>query len=144
MRSSSWSLTVIPSSSASISAGGHRISCTLSCSKFTARRGTPSSPPSSSTAPPFFCQAEKGVCRILFNPIDLNPAVAARVVLPQSGRSRPEERLFFHIFPHFSKIEPPKKYLPPIGVSYIKLKLIKMPFRIQRKLFHLINSYICR
>ena len=28
------------------------------------------------------------------------------MVFPQSDRSRPEKRPFFHIFPHFSKIEP--------------------------------------
>ena len=64
-----------------------------------------------------------------FNPIDPNPAVAALAVFPQSGRSRPEKRLFFHIFPHFSKIEPSKKYLPHIGVQYIKLKVLKCWFR---------------
>ena len=36
---------------------------------------------------------------ILINPIDPNLAVAARVVCPQSGRSPPEKRPFFHIFP---------------------------------------------
>ena len=56
------------------------------------------------------------------NPLDPNPAVAARAVFPQSGRSRPEKRQFFHIFPHFSKKEQSKKYLPHIGVQYIKLK----------------------
>ena len=66
------------------------------------------------------------------NPIDPNPAVAARAVLPQSGRSRPEKRQFFHIFPHFSKIEPFKKYLPHTGVQYIKLKLMKCPFQYKR------------
>ena len=39
------------------------------------------------------------------NPLDPNPAVAARAVFPQSGRRRPEKRLFFHIFPHFSEID---------------------------------------
>ena len=53
------------------------------------------------------------------NPIDPNPAVAARVVFPQSGCSRPEKQLFFHIFPHFCKIEPFKKYLPHIYESNI-------------------------
>ena len=54
--------------------------------------------------------------QIKVNPIDPNPAIAAHVVFPQSGRSRPEKRPFFHIFPHFSKIEPPKKYQPLIGI----------------------------
>ena len=45
-----------------------------------------------------------------FNPLDPNPAIAAHAVFPQSGRSRPEKQPFFHIFPHFSKIEPFKKY----------------------------------
>ena len=77
------------------------------------------------------------------NPIDPNPAVAARVVFPQSGRSRPEKRpFFFHIFPHFSKIEPPKKYLPLIGVSYIKLKLMKCPFGYKENYSILMYSYM--
>ena len=42
--------------------------------------------------------------------LDPNPAVATRVVFPQSGRSRPEKRPFFHIFPHFSKKEQSKNY----------------------------------
>ena len=44
------------------------------------------------------------------NPLDPNLAVSARAVFPQSGRSRPEKRPFFHIFPHFSKKEAFKKY----------------------------------
>ena len=45
----------------------------------------------------------------LYIPIDPNPAVAARVVFPLSGCSRPEKRPFFNIFPHFSKKEHKKK-----------------------------------
>ena len=30
----------------------------------------------------------------MFNPLDPNPAVAARAVFPQSGRSRPEKQPF--------------------------------------------------
>ena len=63
--------------------------------------------------------ASKQTCVWGFNPLDPNPAVAARAVCPQSGRSRPEKRPFFHIFPHFSKIEQSKKVLPHIGVQYI-------------------------
>ena len=44
-----------------------------------------------------------------FNPIDPNPAISAHAVFPQSGHIRPEKRTFFHIFPHFSKLEPNKK-----------------------------------
>ena len=76
-----------------------------------------------------------------FNPIDPNPAVAACAVFPQSGRSRPEKRPFFHIFPHFSKIEPSKKYLPHIGVQYIKLKVLKCWFRCKRSHIVSINRY---
>ena len=43
-------------------------------------------------------------------PTDPNPAIDAHAVFPQSGRSRPEKWLFFHIFPHFSKREPSTKY----------------------------------
>ena len=78
----------------------------------------------------------------MFNPIDPNPAVAARAVFPQSGRSRPEKRPFFHIFPHFSKIEPSKKYLPHIGVQYIKLKVLKCWFRCKRNHFVSIKRYV--
>ena len=56
------------------------------------------------------------------NPIDPNPAISAHVVFPQSGHIRPEKRPFFQDFPHFSKIEPYKKYEPLIGVQYIILK----------------------
>ena len=75
------------------------------------------------------------------NPIDPNPAIAARAVFPQSGHSRPEKRPFFHIFPYFSKIEPSKKYLPHKGVQYIKLKTMKFPFKYKRNYFVLINRY---
>ena len=74
-----------------------------------------------------------------FSPLDPNPAVAARAVLPQSGRSRPEKRPFFHIFPHFSKIEHPKKYLPHIGVQYIELKPMKFHIEYKRNHFVLIK-----
>ena len=47
-----------------------------------------------------------GIWALDFNPIDPNPAISARVVLPQSGHIRPEKRPFFQRFPHFSKIEP--------------------------------------
>ena len=80
-------------------------------------------------------------CRSHFNPIDPKPAIAAHAVFPQSGHSRPEKRPFFHIFPHFSKIEPSKKYLPHIGVQYIELKLMKCPFEFKRNNFILINRY---
>ena len=80
------------------------------------------------------------VSKLIINPIGPNPAVAARAVFPQSGRSRPEKRPFFHIFPHFSKIEPSKKYLPHIGVQYIKLKLLKCWFRLKNHIV-LINRY---
>ena len=66
------------------------------------------------------------------NPMEPNPSVATRVVFPQSVRSGPEKRPFFHIFPHFSKIEPFKKYLPHIGVQYIKLKRLKCSFKCKR------------
>ena len=50
---------------------------------------------------------KKWPCRpVEFNPIDPNPAVNARVVLPQSGHSCQEKRTFFQKFPHVSKIEP--------------------------------------
>ena len=39
-----------------------------------------------------------------YSPIDPNPAVATHAVFPQSGRSRLEKRLFFHIFPHFHQM----------------------------------------
>ena len=58
----------------------------------------------------------------IINPIDPNPAISARVVFPQSGHIRPEKQTFFRNFPHFSKIEPYKKYEPLIGVQYIILK----------------------
>ena len=64
-------------------------------------------------------------CELLFNPIDPNPAISAHVVFPQSGHIRPEKQPFFQDFPHFSKIEPYKKYEPLIGVQYIILKLMK-------------------
>ena len=75
-------------------------------------------------------------------PIDPNPAIAARVVYPQSGHSRPEKWPFFHIFPHFPKIEPLKTYFPHIGVQYIKLKLMKYPFMLKRNHYVLINRYV--
>ena len=62
-------------------------------------------------------------------PIDRNPAISAHVVFPQSGHIRPEKRPFFQKFPHFSKREHTKKYQPAIGVQYIKLKLLKFPFK---------------
>ena len=43
--------------------------------------------------------------------------------------------LFFHIFPHFSKIERSKKYLPHIGVQYIKLKPMKFHIEYKRNSF---------
>ena len=78
---------------------------------------------------------------IWLNPIDPNSAVAARAVCPQSGRSRPEKRPFFHIFPHFSKIEQSKKVLPHIGVQYIKLKPMKFKVKCKRNRFVLISRY---
>ena len=80
-----------------------------------------------------------GVYRV--NPLDPNPAVAARAVCPQSGRSRPEKRPFFHMFPHFSKIEQSKKVLPHIGVQYIKLKPLKFRVKCKRDHFVLISGY---
>ena len=59
------------------------------------------------------------------NPIDPNPAISARAAFPQSGHIRPEKRPFFQKFPHFSKIEPQKKYKPLIGFQYIILKPMK-------------------
>ena len=44
------------------------------------------------------------------NPLDPNPAISAHAVFPQSGHIRPEKRPFFQDFPHFSKLEPAKKY----------------------------------
>ena len=68
-------------------------------------------------------------CKILarptVNPIDPNPAISARVVFPQSGHIRLEKQPFFKKFPHFSIIEPYKKYGPLIGVQYIILKHMK-------------------
>ena len=61
----------------------------------------------------------------LFNPMDPNPAISARMVFPQSGHTRLEKRPFFQNFPHFSKIEAYKKYEPLIGVQYIILKPTK-------------------
>ena len=58
-------------------------------------------------------------------PIDPNPAISARALFPQSGHIRPEKRPFFQKFPHYSRIEPYKKYEPLIGVKYIKLKPIR-------------------
>ena len=72
-------------------------------------------------------------------PIDPNPAITANAVFPQSGHSRPEKRPFFHIFPHFSKIELFKRYLPHIGVQYIKLKLMKFSCKCKRNHFVFIN-----
>ena len=60
------------------------------------------------------------------NPIDPNPAISARAVFPQSGHIRPEKRLFFRKFPHFSKIQPFKKYEPLIEVQYVILKPMKI------------------
>ena len=70
---------------------------------------------------------------LYLNPIDPNPAVAARVVFPQSGR------IFFHIF---SKRVHTKNYPPGIGVQYIKLKALKCRFKHRRNCTVLINSYI--
>ena len=64
------------------------------------------------------------------NPIDPNPAISARVVFPQSGRSRPEKRPFFHIFPHFSKRVHTKKYRSPV----YQIKGLEMPCQTQKKL----------
>ena len=55
------------------------------------------------------------------NPTDPNPAISARVVFPQSGHIRPEKQPFFQKFPHFSKIEPYKKYEPLIGSNTRKI-----------------------
>ena len=77
----------------------------------------------------------------VFIPLDPNPAVAARTVFPQSGRSRPEKRPFFHIFPHFSKVEQSKKDLPHIGVQYIKLKPVKFHIECKINCFVLIKRY---
>ena len=76
-----------------------------------------------------------------FLSLDPNPAAAARAVCPQSGRSRPEKRPFFHIFPHFSKIEQSKRFLPHIGVQYIKLKPMKFQIKCKRNRFVLIRRY---
>ena len=76
------------------------------------------------------------------NPLDPNPAVAARAVFPQSSRSRPEKRAFFHIFPHFSKIEQSKEYLPHIGVQYIKLKPMKFHIECKRNRFVFVKRYV--
>ena len=70
----------------------------------------------------------------VFNPLDPNPAVAARGVFHQSGRSFP---IFF---PNVSKIEPSKRCLPHIGAQCIKSKLIKF----KRNDFVLINRYMRR
>ena len=72
------------------------------------------------------------------NPIDPNPAISARVVFPQSGHIRPEKRLFFRKFPHFSKIEPYIKYEPLIGVQYIVLKPMENSISCRRN--HLIHK----
>ena len=70
-----------------------------------------------------------GLFDIYLYPIYPNPAISAHAVFPQSGHIRPEKRPFFQKFPHFSKIEPYKKYEPLIGVQYIILKLMKKMFR---------------
>ena len=57
-----------------------------------------------------------------FNPIDPNPAIAACAVFSQSGHSRPEKQLFFHIFPNLSKRVHSKKYWLHIAFQYVKLK----------------------
>ena len=44
------------------------------------------------------------------NPIDPNPAISAHVVFPQSGHIRPKKRPFLKKCPHFSNLEPYKKY----------------------------------
>ena len=72
------------------------------------------------------------------NPLDPNPAIAACVVFPQSGHSRPEKQPFFHIFPHFSKIEPSQKYYGPI----YQIKAGEMQFQTQRKLFRF-DKQVC-
>ena len=79
--------------------------------------------------------------RRLLNPLDPNPAVAARAVFPQSGHSHPEKRPFFHIFPHFSKKEQSKKYLLHIGLQYIKLKPMKVHIKCKKNYFILIKTY---
>ena len=59
-----------------------------------------------------------------------NPAVAAR----KNGHFS----IFFHIFP---KKEQSKKYLPHIGLQYIKLKLMKFHIKCKRNHFVLIKRY---
>ena len=73
------------------------------------------------------------------NPLDPNPAISAHAVFPQSGHIRPEKRPFFKKIPHFSKLEPAKKYLPHTGVQYIKLKPVKFPVQCKGNDFVLID-----
>ena len=83
---------------------------------------------------------DKEFQNISINPIDPNPAIAAHALFPQSGHSRPEKQLFFDNFPHFSRIKPFKKYLPHIGVQYIKLNLMKRPVQYKRNHIDLITG----
>ena len=73
-------------------------------------------------------------------PVYPNPVVSAPVRYSQFGRIRPEKRPFFHIFPHFSQIEPIKKKDPPIEVQYIKLKPMKSFVKCKRK--HLVQTKV--
>ena len=69
------------------------------------------------------------------NRIDPNLAVAARVVFPQSGRSRPEKRPFFLIFSTFFQ----KRTYQRVSTGYrgpiYQIKGLEMPFQTQKKLF---------
>ena len=69
------------------------------------------------------------MARVDLNPLDPNPAISAHAVFPQSGHIRPEKQPFFQNFPHFSRLEPAKKYYPHTGFQYIKLKPVQFPVK---------------
>ena len=69
-------------------------------------------------------------------PIDTNPAIAAHAVFPQSGRSRPEKRPFFHIFPHyFSQYTTLQKEFTAYRCPIYHIEANEIPFQMKLFLF---------
>ena len=77
-----------------------------------------------------------------FNPLDPNPAVSARAVFPQSGRSRPEKRPFFSYFSTFFQ----KRTIQKVFTAYIspiyQIKAHEIPCLMQKKSFRF-DKKIC-
>ena len=69
------------------------------------------------------------------NPIDPNPAIAARVVFPQSGHSRLEKTAVFPYFSTFSQKTTLKNVLTAYRVPIYQIKAQDMLLKIQKKLF---------